>query len=173
MIPTGHNGSRSKAIIEYAHEVAVPYALFIFDGTELYGNRLHLSSANNDDPLFYAPKDRMNGPPAPPPFDCFDDPAPPANMILNVSNTSSPSEPNFEALLRMGQSMLIPPPMGFGGNMPIPPFGFNTNDNGFQPRQDYRDHQRERGSYRDFDRGNRDNSGRRHDRDHHHKHNRR
>ncbi|KAI5712280.1 hypothetical protein M8J75_007194 [Diaphorina citri] len=170
-MPVGPNGRKTMAIIEYTYEVAVPFALFIFEGTELYGVRLYLSSSNNNPPEFYVPKDGVKGPPIPPPFDNF---APPPNMMMNFSNSSIPSEPNFEALLEMGQNMLIPPPLGFGGSipmsLPLPPYGFNTNDHGNQRRNDYRNEGRERNN----DRGERHHdSPRRKDRGKKHKYKRR
>lgn len=163
-MPVGPNGKKNLAIVEYTHEVAVPYALFILEGTELFGARLCLSSNNNNSPSFYVPKYEANCLPVPAPFDKFEPSRPPPQMMLNISNSSHHSEPNFDALLQMGQNMLIPPPIGFGGipmNLPMSsPYDFNSNDHRNHSRHSHRDHDRDRNGYRDYDREERDHSRR-------------
>lgn len=171
-MPVGQNGRKTMAIIEYTYEVAVPYALFIFEGTELYGVRLCMSSSNNNPPPFYVSKDAVNDIPVPTPFDNFNsrhktfdnfnarhEPHP--QMMMNISESSFSSEPNFDALLQMGQNMLIPPPMGFDVmpmNMPMTLFSLHTNDLRNQIRTDYQDHGRDmhRDQDRSYDREQRD-----------------
>lgn len=154
-MPMGPNGRRTMAIIEYTHESAVPFAMFIFEGTELYDSPLYLTCDNPNPPSFYSENDFDESNNGSVPFLPFNDPMcsnNQTNLIMNTTN-SSPNEPNFDALLKMGQNMFMPPPFGVNGPMSfnlISPNNYTNQNRGGSNIP--RDCDRSRDNYRDRDR---------------------